>query len=156
MEFNHKPAKFYCPKKEKSEGPINLTNHWRKSRYNTLYTHTPFVPCWSALIGPPISEIQLFQNLMLKIQGQAHGWGQSSKWQNGSNIQSSHIPFIPCHSGIPFLSYDFFKILPWKIKGQGHGWGHISKSQCESNILRLTTLSFHVNRPSHSWDTAFS
>ena len=67
-------------------------------------------------IGPPIPGIQLFQNLTLKIQGQGHGWGQSLKSQHGSNIQSTHIPFVPCQSGIWFLSYDFSKIWPWKSK----------------------------------------
>ena len=67
-------------------------------------------------IGPPIPEIQHFQNLTLKIQGQGHEWGESWKPQHGSNILSTHIPFIPCQSAIPFLRYDFFKIWPWKSK----------------------------------------
>ena len=154
-------------------------------------------------IGPPIPEIQHFQNLTLKIKVQGHGWGHSLKSQCGSNIPSN-IPFVPCQSSLPFLSYDFFKNLTLKIKGQGHGWGHSSKSQCGSSILstdttfvpcqsalpflrysifkfwprksrvkvmgevtvqshnvgltsyRFTSLLFHVNWPSHSWDTAFS
>ena len=57
--------------------------------------------------------------------------------QHGSNIQSTHIAFVPCGSGIPLLSYDFFDNLTLKIKGQGHGWGHSSKSQCGSNILSI-------------------
>ena len=83
-----------------------------------------------------------------------HGWGQSSKSQHGSNIQSTHNPFVQL--GIPFLSYDFFRIWPWKsrvkvmgeVKNQSHNVG--------LTTYRLTSLSFHVNRPSHSWDTAFS
>ena len=94
-------------------------------------------PFRSMSIGHPISELRLFQNLTLKIEGQGHGWGQSWKSQHGSNIQSTHIPFVPCGSGIPFLSYDFFENLTLKIKGQGHGWGHSSKSQCGSNILSI-------------------
>ena len=70
----------------------------------------PFRSMW---IRHPIPELQLFQNLTLKIKGQGHGWGHSSKSQCGSNILSAHIPFIPCQSGIPFLSYDFFKIWPY-------------------------------------------
>ena len=46
-----------------------------------------------------------------------------------------HIPFVPCQSSLPFLSYDFFQNLTLKFKGQGYGWGHSSKSQCGSNIL---------------------
>ena len=113
----------------------------------------PFRSMW---IGHPIPELQLFQNLTLKIKGQGHGWGHSSKSQCGSNILSAHIPFIPCHTGIPFLSNDFFENLTLKIKGQGHGWGHSSSHNVGLTSYRFTSLSFHVNRPSHSWDTVFS
>ena len=88
-------------------------------------------------IRHPIPELQHFQNLTLKIRVKGHGWGHSSKSQCGSNILSTHIPFILCETGIPFLSYDFFENLTLKIKGQGHGWGHSSKSQCGSNILSI-------------------
>ena len=71
---------------------------------------TPYRPI-SLSIDPHIPGIQLFQNLPLKIQGQSHWWGQSWKWHHGSNIQSTHIPFVPCQSDIPFLRY-FFKIWP--------------------------------------------
>ena len=94
----------------------------------------PFHSMW---IGHPTPELWLFQNLTLKIKGQGHGWGHNSKSQCGSNILSAHIPFIPCHTCIPFLSYDFFENLTLKIKGQGHGWGHSSKSQFGSNILSI-------------------
>ena len=67
-------------------------------------------------IGHPIHKIRLFQNLTLKIQGQGHGWGESWKSQHGSNILSTHIPFIPCQSAVPFRRYDFFKIWLWKSK----------------------------------------
>ena len=60
-------------------------------------------PFRSMSIGHPVPELWLFQNLTLKIKGQGHGWGHSSKWQGGSNIISTHIPFIPCQSGIPLL-----------------------------------------------------
>ena len=180
---------------------------WVRSQFKvTMWVWHPIDshPFRSMSIGPPIPGIQHFQNLTLKMKGQGHGWGHSLKSQCRSNILSTHIPFVPCQSGIPFLSYDFFKVWPWKIKGEGHGWGGHWKSQCGSSILsthipfvpcqsalpflrysifkvwpwksrvkvmgevtvqshnvgltsyRLTSLSFHVNRPSHSWDTAFS
>ena len=94
----------------------------------------PFRFMW---IRHPTPELQHFQNLTLKIRVKGHGWGHSSKSQCGSNILSTHIPFILCETGIPFLSYDFFENLTLKIKGQGHGWGHSSKSQCGSNILSI-------------------
>ena len=95
-------------------------------------------PFNSISICHPIPEIGLFQNLTLKIQGQGHGWGERWKSQSGCNILSTHIPFVPCQSGIPFLSYDFFLNLTLKIKGQGHEWSHSSKSQVSgSNILSI-------------------
>ena len=92
-------------------------------------------PFRSMSIGPPIPDIQHYQNLTFKIKGQGHGWGNNSKSQWGSNILSTHIPFVPCQSALPFLSYDFFQNLTLKFEGQGYGWGHSSKSQCGSNIL---------------------
>ena len=131
------------------------------NRYNTLSTHIPFIPCWSALPflrcsylknWPLKSKVKvmgevkvqshnvsltsywltslsfhvnlashcwvttIFQNLTLKIKGQGHGWGHSSKSQCGSNILSTHIPFVPCQSALPFLGYSIFKIWPWKSR----------------------------------------
>ena len=137
-------------------------------------------------IGPPIPGIQLFQNLTLKIQGQGHGWGQSWKSQHGAYIQSTHIPFVPCHSGnnllahipfvpchsgnillahIPFipcqsgiwfLSYDFFKIWPWKSRVKVMGEVTVQSYNVDLTSCRLTSLSFHVNQASDSWVKTFS
>ena len=85
-------------------------------------------------IGHPIPEIRLFQNLTLKIQGQGHRWGESWKSQHGSNILSTHIPFIPCQSAIPFLIW-LFRKLTLKIQGQGNGLGQSWKSQSVFIIL---------------------
>ena len=106
-------------------------------------------------IGHPIPELRLFQNLTLKIKGQGHGWGHSSKSQCGSNILSAHIPFIPCQSGIPFLSYDFFKIWPWKSRFKVMGEVTVQSHNVGLTSYRLTSLSFHVNQASHSWVTSF-
>ena len=130
------------------ENPRSGHSSRSQSRYNTLSTHIPFVPCRSTLpflgysnfkiwrwkfkvqvmgeikveshnMGPTFSrltsllfhvdraslpELWLFQNLTLKIKGQGHGWGHSSKSQGRFNILSTHIPFVPCQSGIPLLS----------------------------------------------------
>ena len=107
-------------------------------------------------IGPPIPGIQHFQNLTLKIKGQGHGWDHSLKSQCRSNILSTHILFVPCQSGIPFLSYDFFKVWPWKSKVKVMGEVDIESHNVGLAYYRLTSLQFHVNRPSHFWDTAFS
>ena len=70
----------------------------------------------SMSIGHPIPELWLFQNLTLKIKGQGHEWGHTSKSQCGSNILSIHIPFVPCQLALPFLRYSIYKIWPWKSK----------------------------------------
>ena len=36
--------------------------------------------------------------------------------QIGSDILSTHIPFVPCQSTLPFLRYGLFKIRPCKSK----------------------------------------
>ena len=102
------------------------------------------------------SWVTTFQNLTLKIKGPGHGWGHTSKSQCGSNILSTHIPFIPHQLEIPFLSYDFFKIWPWKSRVKVMGEVTLQSQNGGLISYQLTFLSFHVNRPTHSWDTAFS
>ena len=143
---------------------------WKSQRcaQHSINSH----PFRSMSIGHPIPELWLFQNLTLKIKGQGHGSGPSSKSQCGSNIlstrisfvpcqpvpniQLTHIPFVPCQSGIPFLSYDFFKIWPWKSRVKVMGQVTVQSHNVCLTSYRLASLLFHVNRPSHSRDTAFS
>ena len=113
----------------------------------------PFRSMW---IGHPISELRLFQNLSLKIKGQGHASGHTSKSQCESKILSTHIPFIPCQSGIPFLSYDYFKIWPWKSSVKVMGEVTLQSHNVGLTSYRLTSLSFHVNRASHSSVMTFS
>ena len=112
-------------------------------------------PFHSMSIRHPIPEIRLFQNLTLKIQGQGHGWGERWKSQSGCNILSTHIPFIPCQSGIPFLSYDFFKIWPWKSRVKVMGEVTVQSHNVGLASYRLKSLSFHVNWASLSWVMTF-
>ena len=65
-------------------------------------------------------------------------------------------PFNSMSIDRPILEIRLFQNLTLKIQGQCHGLGHSWKSQSGLTSYRLTSLSFHVNRPSHSWDTAFS
>ena len=90
--------------------------------------------------------------MTLKIQGQGHGWGQSSKSQCESNILSTHIPLVPRQSAHPFLRYSIFKLYPWKSKVKVIAQGH----KVGITPYRLISLSFHVDQPSDSWDTAIS
>ena len=118
-------------------------------RYTTLSIHIPFVPCGS---GIPFLSYDFFENLTLKIKGQGHGWGQV---QSGSNILSIHIPFVPCQSALPFLRYSIFKIWPWKSRVKVMGEVTVQSHNVGLTSYRLTSLSFHVKRPSQSWVTTF-
>ena len=113
-----------------------------QSGYNTLSTHIPFVSCRLALPFLGYSYFKIW-HWKFKVKVMV---GSKLKSQHGSNIQSTHIPFVPCQSDIPFLSY--ISHFMGEVTVQSHNVGLTS--------YRLTSLSFHVNRPSHSWDTAFS
>ena len=114
---------------------------WVRSKFKvTMWIWHPIDshPFGSMSIGPPIPEIQHFFNLTLKIQGQGH----SSRSQSRC-ILSTHIPFIPCWSALPFLGYSYFKIWRWKF---------ISSSSWVRSKLKVTTwVQFSVNlHPFHS------
>ena len=108
-------------------------------------------PFRSMSIGHLIHKRRLFQNLTLKIEGQGHGWGESWKSPHGSNILSTHIPFIPSQSAVPFLRYDFLKKLTLKIQGQCHGWGQSWKSQSpiDSHPFRSMSISLPIHEKQH-------
>ena len=122
---------------------VSLTSYWLTSLsfHANLASH-----CW----------VMTLSKFDLEFKGQGHKWGHSSKSQWGSNILSTHIPFVPCQSGIPFVSYDFFKMWPWKSKVKVMGEVTVQSHNVGLAPYRITSFSFHVNRPSHSWDTAFS
>ena len=115
-------------------------------------------PFNSMSIGHPIPDtcIWLFQNLTSKIQGQGYGWGECWKSQSGCNILSIRIAFVPCQLALPFLRYSIFKIWPWKSKVKVMGEVDNESHKVDVTSYRFSSLSFHVNRPFHSWDTAFS
>ena len=139
------------------ENPRSRSWKRRTSKVTTWVQHSiDSHPVRSKSIGYPIHKIRLFQNLTLKIQGRGHGWGESWKSPHGSNILSTHIPFIPCQSAIPFLRYDFFKIWPWKSKVKVMVEVKVESHKVGITSCQLTSLSFHVNRPCHFWGTAFS
>ena len=121
---------------------------------NFLSTHIPFFTCQSAT---PFRRNSIFKIWPWKFKvGQGHGGGQSWRSQSGCNILSTHIPFVPCQLAHPFLRYSIFKIWPWKSKVKVMVKVKVESHKVGVASYRLTSLSFHVNRPSHSWDTAFS
>ena len=83
---------------------------------------------------PSHSYLLLLKNLTLKIQGQGQGWGERWKSHHGSNILSTHIPFVPSQSAIPFLRYSIFRLCPWKSKVKVMGEAN-AESQHGSNII---------------------
>ena len=86
-------------------------------------------PYCSMSIGPPISEIRLFQNLTMKSHGQDHACGQRSSslcWLSNQSIFFSFHIKRPCYSRnsaiknlplkIQAQGYDLLLIWPWKFK----------------------------------------
>ena len=128
---------------------------WKSQhRSNIQSTHIPFVLCQSAI---PFLSYDFFKIWPWKSQVKVMGEVTVQSHNVDLSILSTRIHFVPCQSGTPFLSYNFFKIDLEKSRVKVMGEVTVSsKSQCGSNIYRLTSLWFHVNRPSHSWDTAFS
>ena len=102
--------------------------------------------------GPPIPEIQHFQNLTLKIQGQGH----SSRSQSRDNTLSTLIPFVPCQSPVTFLVYNYLKIWHWKFKVKVISEVKVESHNVGPTLSRLTSILFYVNRASHSWVATFS
>ena len=109
-------------------------------------TATPFVQC--NVNRPSHSEIQLYQNLTMKIHGQGHVCGQRSRsrltfkiqgygqgqthWSHlRPGIQSICLLFVSWQSDHFWLRYRKFHIWPWKlkvkvtakVKPDGHIWG---------------------------------
>ena len=103
-------------------------------------------------IHPLFSMIRVFKYSTFKIQGQSH----SSRSHNRYNILSIHIFFIPCWSALPILRCSYLKNWPWKSKVKFTGEVKVQSHNVSLTSYRLTSLSFHVNRPSHSWHTASS
>ena len=122
---------------------------------------------------PSHSEIQLFQNLTMKIHGQGHLCGQSQghiwpskfKGQGYGQVQThwSHLRpgvqsicllFVSRQSDHFWLRYSKFYIWPWKIKVKvmakvkpdGHIWA------LEFN--RYVCFLFRGNRTIFGWDIA--
>ena len=115
-------------------------------------TATPFVHA----NRPSHSEIQLFQNLTMKIHGQGHMCGQRSRSRLTFKIQThwSHLrPGVQSICLLFFwLRYRKFHIWPWKfkvkVKPDGHIWGLGVQSMC---LLFVSWQSDHFG-----WDIANS
>ena len=100
------------------------------------------------------------------------GWLIKLQSHCASNIISNSHPFHSMWMAPPIPEIRHFQNFPLKIRGQGHGWRphsryrqhpinsysfrSVSMSPRIPILYWLTSLSFHVNRPCHSWDTTFS
>ena len=117
---------------------------------NIWLTHILLVPCQSTPLFLPM--IELFKNFTFKIQCQSY----SSRSHSRCNILATCIPFVPCWSSHPFLRCSYLKNWPWKSKVKVMGEVKVQSHNVSVTSYQLTSFWFHVNRPSHSWDTAFS
>ena len=123
---------------------LKIHGQGHKQSQNSLVQGTNWVrhpinshPFHSLSNSSSIPEIQLLQNLTLKIHGQGHGWG------------SHFFRFMSTSHPIP--EKWLFQYLTLNIPGQGHGW--VPGGPNIPSTHNLTSLLFHVNQPCHSWDT---
>ena len=123
-----------------------------QGRYNTLSTHITFVQCRWALAFLSIA-IKKFDLENPSSRSWLRWTFKVTTWVKHSI--DSH-PFRSKSINHPIPQTRHFQNLTLKIQGQGHGWGEHWKSQHGPTLYRLTFFSFHVNLPSHSWDTTFS
>ena len=127
---------------------IQSQNHSSRSysRYNTLSTHIPIVPCWSAFPYLGYSYFKIWHwKFKVEVMGEvivgSHNMGPTF-----SRLTSLlfHVSWV--------MTFSKFDLENQEVMGevtvQSHNVGLTS--------YRLTSLSFHVNQPSHSWDIAFS
>ena len=135
------------------ENPRSWWGQSSKSQhgFNILLIQLPFFPCQSAL---PF----LWHKIFFKI----------SPWKSKVNVIAEGLELIVGTTPYWLLSLSFdvdehsrfyiqlFKNLTLKIQGQVMGQVNVESDNMGPTFYRLTSLSFHVNRPSHSWDTTFS
>ena len=126
-----------------------------------MVMNDPLPPPLCNVNRPSHSEIQLFQHLTMKIHGQGHVCGQSSRSHLTFKIQRSHLRpgfqsicllFVSWQSDPFWLRYRKFHIWPWKfkvkvmakVKPDGHIWA------LEFN--RYVSFLFRGNRATFGWD----
>ena len=118
---------------------------------------------------PSHSEIQLFQNLTMKIHGQGHVCGQRSRSCLTFKIQRSRLwsssnPLVTFEawSSIDMFAFRFVAIGPFlaeikqilyltlKIQGQGHGQGQTRWSHLSPRVQSICLL-FVLWQSDHFW-----
>ena len=134
-------------------------------------------------VNPSHSEIQLFQNLTMKIHGQGHVCGQKSRWHLTFNIHRSRswsrsnplvtfeawssidmFAFVSRQSDDFWLRCSKFHIWPWKFKVI---WPWKFKVKVKVKVKpdghiwglefnRYVCFSFRASRTLFGWDIANS
>ena len=129
--------------------------HWNSQHgSNAISSHILLIPCQSAM---PFLRYDFFKKIDLE-------YPRSRSWVRGKTKVTTWVkqsidsrPFHSMSIGHPIPQIRLFQNLTFK-NPSSRSW---LTSKFESQKVgvasyRLTSLSFHVNRPSHSWDTAYS
>ena len=99
-------------------------------------------------------------SLWFHVKWPSHSWDTAfskfdlenprSRSQSRDNTLSTLIPFVPCQSPVTFLGYSYFKIWHWKFKVKVISEVKVESHNVGPTFSRLTSISFDVNRASHS------
>ena len=108
------------------------------------------------LSRPVVVQHHTHLTLTLDFHGQIlkmlYLWNGGADWHGTKEAWIDRMLHPLCdfqRSPHPFQRYHFFQNLTLKMQGQGHGWGQSESHKVGITSYRLTSLSFHVNRPSH-------
>ena len=134
-----------------------------------MVMNDPLPPPLCNVNRPSHSEIQLFQNLTMKIHGQGHVCGQSSRSHLTFKIQRSRLwsssnPLVTFEpwSSVDMFAFRFVAIGPLlaeiqeipyltlKIQGQGHGQGQTQWSHLSPRVQSICLL-FVSWQSDHFW-----
>ena len=117
-----------------------------------LLAHISFVSCQSAL---PFLIYSIFKfNLENPRSRSWVRWTLKVTTWVQHFIDSHPFHSMSIHHPIPEIW--LFQNLTWKTKVKVMGEGYIESHKVGVTSYRLTSISFHVNWPFHSWVTAFS
>ena len=107
-------------------------------------------------IVPFFAEIYSIRYLILKIQGQGHGQGQT-RWSHlKPRVQSMCLLFVSWQSDHFWLRYSQFDIWPWKFKVKVMAKVKPDDPIWSLEFSRCVCFSFRGNRTIFGWDIANS
>ena len=97
-----------------------------------------------------------FSEVNLENPGSTSWVGWTSKVTSWAQHSFDSYPFRSMPIGHPIPEIQLYKIWPWQSKVKVMLEDKVESHKVDVTSYRFVAVSFHVNRPFHSWDTIFS